>query len=358
MRITLKQATLWFILYEIGSAILVLPSTLATAARQDAWLSVLLAIGVHLLWIPLYVSIAGQMNQQTMGVHLRALFGTWAGKLLLLSFILCFPYLILVLTLRNLGDFLTTSITPRSPIEMVYAMMLAAVIYGGRLGARVIGRAAEILYPLFIFLCIIMMASLLPGVKMGHMLPILENGVKPAIRGSIPLLAFPYMETVLFLFLVPLLQGKEIWKKAVTKSSLISGFVYLATTWVVIMVLSPEVTENLLFPSYFAVRTISIWNFYERFEVLLAVLYFITIFFRINLLMYVSAHGLAEVFELKDASPLLLPLALASLFLANVVWPNISFLLDFLKIWPAYAMLFGYLFPLLLWLGAHVKKSF
>ncbi|WJH32440.1 spore germination protein [Paenibacillus sp. CC-CFT747] len=356
MQITPRQATLWFILYQVGSAILVLPSTLATVAKQDAWLAVVAALGLHLLWFPLYRSIAVQMKSQTFGTYMNALFGTAIGKSLLFVFILGFPYLIFVLTLRNLGDFLTTSIITKTPVEIVYAVMLVAVLYALRMKLKVIGRASEILFPLVLLLFVILTVSLLPSVKLQNELPLLENGLKTVFRASIPLVAFPYLESILFLFFVPYLDRAERWNSAVFKSCMISGILFLICTMVVVGVLSAEVTENLPFPSYYAVRTVSIGNFYERFEVLVAIIWFVTIFFRLSLLLFVSANGLAEVFSLKDTKPLLLPLAFAGIYMANAAWPNLTFLLEFFNIWPSYAMIFGSVFPLLFWVTGRVRK--
>lgn len=343
-------------MHELGSSILLVPSALAAEAKQDAWLAVVCAIGMHLVWIPLYVALARQMKTRTVGDHLQKLFGPLGRRLLLPVFIVMFPYLIFVLTLRNLGDFLSTSIIPQTPIEVVYAIMLTGVLYALRSGIKPLGRTVEILFPLVAFLLAILILSILPSIQLDEFLPVLEDGWKPPVRSAMLLAAFPYMEYMVFLFFVPRLEEPQKFKRVLFVSSLISGAFFLIITCEVILVLSPEVTENLTFPTYFVARTISVADFYERFEIIISVLWIISIFLRLSLLMYAAAQGFAESCSLKDYHSLLIPLGVISLIMANVVWPNIPYLFEFFKVWPSYAMVFGYLLPLILW-GAGKRKE-
>jgi spore germination protein KB len=234
-------------------------------------------------------------------------------------------------------------------------LMLVLVGWAVGSGASVIGRTAELLFFLVIFLFVLLAMSLIPSMTLDNLLPVLEYGWKPVVRSSFILLAFPYMETVLFLFFMPLAGQYGHWRKAVVRSALFSGAVFLVLTATVISVLSQGVAANLTYSSYFVIRTVSIGDFYERFEVLVSILWFITIFYRMSLLLYVTVHGLAAVFQLAKPASLLIPLLLIGLFLAGLVWPNVAFLLEWIQVWPVYAFTFGGGIPLLIWLLGKLK---
>ncbi|MGO4272825.1 GerAB/ArcD/ProY family transporter, partial [Paenibacillus sp. TAF58] len=53
--ISTRQATMWFTLYQLGSALLILPAALAGISKQDAWISVVVAIGLFLSFSPVYI---------------------------------------------------------------------------------------------------------------------------------------------------------------------------------------------------------------------------------------------------------------------------------------------------------------
>ena len=349
-RLTGRQAAMWFCFYYIGTATLILPASLVNIAKQDAWLSVFIAIGLHFLTLPLIFALSNQLQDKAAGDYLEAIVGKWPGKIALSIFIFAFPYLTFILTLRFLSDFITTSIMPATPSSAVYFLMLTAVVYVVRSGVATIGRTAEILFFLVLLFLSFLMISLVPNARLENLLPIFEHGLKPVITASFPMLAFPYLDSVIFLFLLPHFRDLKRWKSAIIKSSLLSGTIYLIVTLAVTAVLSHGVTANLTFASYFAVRTISVSDFYERFEALFTIVFYITVFFKLSLLLYVTAQGITSLFRLSSYKSLLIPLSLIGLIIADAAWPNIMFMLRFLReTWPYYAILFGLLLPMIIW---------
>lgn len=354
---TARQAAMWLILFQLGSAFLLLPRVLAGTAKQDAWLSVLLAIGAFFLLMPLYIAIAKQVKETSICDHILELFGRIGGKVLLCGFILGYPYLLYIVVLQDLSDFLTTSFIPETPAEPILVLMMVAVIYIVRSGPAVIGRTAEILFFLVMLLFVFGYASLIPSSEVTNLMPVLEHGWKPVLLAASMMLIFPYSETMLFLFLVPYIRQTHKWKTAVIKSVLVSGSMFLLMTLLTITVLSDGVVSNVMYPSYFVVRTISIGDFYERFEVLVAVLWYTTIFYRLSLFLHVSVQGLAVVLGLQDPRPLLIPLSLIALVMSCILWDNTAEQTAALQVWPFYSMFFGIALPILIWVVGIFKRS-
>ncbi len=356
-KLTARQATFWFVMYQVGSAYLILPTSIIKIAKQDAWLSALVSLAMNFLLIPLYVAIANQMKGKPLVAYIDTLLGNRAGRCFTFLFIISVPFLIFVLTLRNIGDFISTSIMPETPEEAIYALMLTAVYCVVRAGAAVIGRSAETLFMVIPSLFLFVSILLLPGAEFKHLLPVLEFGWKPIVRASFLLLSFPFLETFLFLFLLSNLGSSDIWKKAVVRSSLFSGFVCVVMLLMVTSVLGQSVASDLTYSSYSVVRSINIGDFIQRFEAAIAINWYISIFFRLALLLYITVHGLGSVFRLQDATSLLIPVMLIALIMAHSIWPNITYLVDFFQIWPLYAMVFGIAVPLVLWLLGRMKQS-
>ncbi|WP_336785524.1 GerAB/ArcD/ProY family transporter [Paenibacillus sp. MMO-177] len=356
-KLTIRQMTMWFILYQLGSAFLVLPSNLASIAKQDAWIALCIVLVVQLGMVMLYGGIAKQLNGLPFEQYLQTLFGLRFGKLFLLLFTLMYPLLILSLVLRDLADYITTVILPETPMPVIFVLMLGAVIYVVYCGVSTIGRAAEVLFFLVMGLLALGYVPLIPKMSVNNLLPAFEFGWKPIVHASFTTIAFPYIESVLFLYFVAQMQKPEKWKRVVIKSSMISGFLFMCVTVIVIAVLSQGVVSTLNFSSYFAVRTISFSDFFERFEVGVSVIWFIAIFFRMSLLMHVSAIGLSTVFQLKDYRSLLIPIGLITYVMAGIVWPNTAVLFTTFRIWPFYAMIFGIICPILIWIAGHIKQS-
>lgn len=347
--LTVRQAILWFALYQIGSSYLVLPSAITAVAKQDAWLSIPISLALHLLLVPLYTSIAKQMQGKSFVEYLRCLFGPLGGTITTV-FIFFFPFLEFIMTLRNLGDFITTSIMPETPYDAIYVIMLIVVFFAVRSGPVVIGRCAEILFFFLLALYIFVRITLLPNTEITNLLPIFENGLKPIVLASFNLFAFPYLEAILYLFFAQHIPDLKKWRKSVITSALISSSMYFFMILQMIAVMSDGVIANLMFPTYFIDRTISIGEFLQRFEIIVAIFWFVTIFFRLAFLLYISVQGLGDAFRLRSANSLLVPLILIALAMVHSIWPNVSFIIEFNPVWPYYAMIFGIVFPIVLWL--------
>ncbi|WP_410769047.1 GerAB/ArcD/ProY family transporter [Fontibacillus sp. BL9] len=355
-KLTARQATLWFIMFQLGSAYLTLPGFLAAIAKQDAWISILITIFIQLvLVIPLYVSISKQTKGRGFGDYVESLFGKYGGKIFMCVFCFVFPFFAFTLSLWFLADFLTTSVIPATPADSISVLMLIAVISVVRSGVTTIGRSAEALFILLIVIFLLCIVSLMPTFHINNLLPVMENGIKPIMHGSILLLGYPFMESFLFLFFLKNMEMKK-WKKSLIFGNIGSGIYFLGVTVVNIGVLGAEVTANVTYPSYFVIRTITLGDFFERFEILVSMLYYVTIFFRLSLLLHITAEGLAGVFRLSDHRPLILPLCLIALAYQSDLWPNTSASQNDFRLFSFYPMFFGLVVAFLLWVVGKIKR--
>lgn len=93
-------------------------------------------------------------------------------------------------------------------------------------------------------------------------------------------------------------------------------------------------------------------------EVMMAVIWFLTIFFKLTVCFYASALSLAQVFKLSSYRPLVLPLGMIIVVLSLIVYPNIVYFRMFTsEAWTPFALLFGFAIPLMLLLLSMVKKA-
>ncbi|MEF2965970.1 endospore germination permease [Paenibacillus sp. M1] len=355
-KLTFRQATQWFAMAQLGSVYLNLPGYLTGIVNQDAWISILLALVIHfVLVVPLFLAMSKQVRGMRFGDYIETLLGKVCGKAFMFGFSILWPMLGFTFTLWALSDFLLLTVLPETPSDAVAVLMLFAVICVVRSGVSVIGRTVEILFWSLILFFVIGVLTLSPIFHIENLLPVFEHGMKPILHGSILVTAFPYLDSFLMMFFARNMEPKK-WKKAVFASSAISGLVLVGTTIYVIAVLSAEVTGNLTYSAYFLIRTITLAEFVERFEVLFSTLYYITIFYRMALFLYVTADGLASAFRMKDHRPLLLPLSLIALTLQTFLIPNTTSYQRSYDYTPFYPMIFGLLIPLILWIIGRIRR--
>ncbi|WP_261381446.1 GerAB/ArcD/ProY family transporter [Paenibacillus cremeus] len=185
----------------------------------------------------------------------------------------------------------------------------------------------------------------------------LANGFKPVLRATADLWTFPFIETFFFCFLVTKINKNPKVASLFYKSTVLSGTAIFVVTCVSILDLGGGLTKDIVYPTYYLASTINIGNVFERVEAIMGIIWFITIFFRLTLLMYVSASGFAEAFAMQDYRTLVIPLTLIALPLSIIIWPDVVYYTDFREYWRPYAFVLGILLPLIFWFTGLVKAK-
>lgn len=170
-------------------------------------------------------------------------------------------------------------------------------------------------------------------------------------------LGYPSSEVALSLFLVPFIKDKASYKKALVHSTWITCAALLLLTVLIIAVLGESLPPNIPYVSQFAAKTVTIGGFYERIETIVTIIWFIVIFYRLILTLFVSAYGCAELFGIKHYKGLLIPLALASIPLAMNVWDNPSVIAELNEIWYLNVFFFNLLCPLLWYAASKIRSK-
>ncbi|MET3322437.1 UNVERIFIED_ORG: spore germination protein KB [Peribacillus simplex] len=353
-----RQLTILVILYTVGDSILVIPSIVASEAKQNGWVSGIFSVAIApLLVVFLYDALRKCYPDLTLVEYSQKILGKWLGIAISLLFISYF-FISTATYLREIGDFMTSQIMPDTPIQVIMFLFMSIVLMSARLGLEPLARSAEILFPFVVILLSSLMILLLPEIKFQNLQPVWEGGLKPVIRGSIPFIVFPFIESVAVLMILPFVSQKDRIRKSLFVGQLLAGSVLIIITMLAILVLGVDLTAKEIYPSYKLAQKINIANFLTRLEAILAIIWFITIFFRFSLFFYVTVLGLAQTLKLQDYRPLVFPIGMILLVFTLIMAPNTVYYSNFiLDIWPFYAMTFGFLLPLLLLTIAKVHKK-
>lgn len=355
--ISIRQFTILVLYFVVGSSILFTPSVLAAESKQDAWLAGLVALGAGLLVVWVYNALAKRFQDRTFLEFCEHTLGKWPGRILCLLLVLHF-FLLSSLVLRDMGDFISSEFLPNTPIEAVLLIYLPVVLYGVRLGIESIAQTAELLFPLFLVLFVILLVLISPHGEFDNMLPILENGMKPIARSAWVFWGFPFLELVCFLMYVPTVQNKKKLPQAFTLGTLGGGLCLTLITFLCVLVLGPTLTVRSSFSSYTLAKKINIGDFLTRIEEIMTLIWLLSLYFKLVLNFYATASGLSQLLKIKDERVLLVPLALLAYFVCVIEIPNSTYFYAFTtKTYTFYVLPYGLLFPLLLLLVSHVRHK-
>lgn len=350
------RQTFWLLVgFMFGSTILLIPSALAVSARQDAWLSMGLATLTGVGIIALYTSLGLKFPNETFIQYSPKILGKFLGKtagLVMLWFALHLGSLVV----RNFGDFLTTSIMPRTPLVVINAAIVLLAVLAVRQGLEVFTRVNQLLVPFLIFLLMLLTVLAIANMEIEKILPVMENGIKPVLKGSLSALGFPYAETILFTMFIPLINRPGKCKYALLLGGLFAGLILMLIVLRTLLVLGPEVTAGSWFAVLEATRLINLFNFIQRIEATVIVNWVGFGFIKITICLYVFVVGLAQWLKLQDYKPLILPAGIIMLALSILVYDNYVQEIAFAaQIWPPYALSVALLIPLVMLIVANLR---
>nr|WP_242529501.1 endospore germination permease [Priestia flexa] len=357
VKISEKQFIVLLSLYIIGSAILVIPSIIVSIAKQDAWITSILTLIIALGIMPLYIALGRRYPTMLFTEFTEEILGKWIGKLFSIIF-LTFPLVAGSLTLYNIGDFIITQVMPETPIVPIYVFVLSVSLFGVRLGLEVLARSGEILFPWVIALFSLLVLFLIKQISFDHFQPLFTTGIRPIFISTVHFLTFPFLDIVVFLMIFPYVKWTNKKRTPVYIGTLIGGIFLIIIIFLCILVLGVNQTSTRLSPTYLLAKEINVTNFITRIEVIVAIIWFISIFFKLSILLFVLNLGLAQLFNLSSYRFLTLPIGLLFLASSNIFVPSGPFLGTYtLTTSPFYTGTIGFVLPLFLFVIDRIKKK-
>ncbi|WRP08692.1 endospore germination permease [Rossellomorea aquimaris] len=356
-KIDLPQFTILVTLITVGDSILVLPAIPAALAKQDAWLSAILGLLIGLFVVYLLGTVGKLYPHLTLVEYNEKILGKWPGIVVSILFIF-YPLLSVAAHVREIGDFTTTHIMTNTPVLMVNLIFVVIIVMGARLGIEVIARSGEIFFFFFTILFVVFVIALVPLIDLENVKPILEGGIKPVINGAFTVVAFPFMELLVFLMVLPYVNHQKKIRKSFLIGSLCGGLVLVIIIAFTILILGYDLTQRSFYPTFALAKMIRIGDFLERIEVILAVMWILTTYYKITFYFYILNLAIAQIVRIKEYKVLLYPMGMIITVLSIVISPNAAYFNDTIsKYWPFYDSTFGVFLPLLLLTVAFIRKK-
>ncbi|MFD0696963.1 endospore germination permease [Paenibacillus sp. GCM10027628] len=346
---TPRQFMVMVILYAIGTAILVVPSTVASEAKQDAWMPELLGIGMGAALVMLYMLVAKQNPSSSLFEINELVFGKWLGKLITLSVAFC-TLIFSSQVVFYVGEFMIVQIMPTTPIQAINILLVCVVLMGAKLGMVVLARTAEIFFPWIVLLFILFIVVIIPSVEPNQILPIGEISVMPVIGASLKVTTYSYISMfITFGVITHQVTSLQKAQKAYLIGVVVSGLILLSIVVASILVLGADNAATQVYPSYALAQRINVGNFLQRIEVIVAFLWLVSIYFKLSIFFYATIKGLAAVLQLRDYKILCVPIGIIITVLSLVVYPNKAYQQKWDDVtWIPLSLLLGLLYPFLI----------
>lgn len=345
--------------FTCGSSIIIASASIAKDAKQDAWISALIVpfIGLILLGINFYLTYLYPGKSYVQIIQL--VFGKWIGFLLSL-FLLSVALLNIPQVTWYIGNFFTTTIMTETPAYVINLLFIISIVIGLLYGLETIARSSEILLYIMSVIFIISMILVLPNAKMNNLLPILENGIAPILKGANNLSSFATFPLIFMFIIYPV----NTYNDKKTRTSLVLGYLWgmfliFIAIIMCIFVLGSTITSRSLFPVYLLAKEINIGTILNRLEILITIIWIITLFYRIVIYFYSLVAIISELLKLSDHKKIIIPLGFLCLILTEIVYPDVVYQINWdEKVWVVYSTAFAVVLPMSILLVSLFKKLF
>lgn len=342
--------------FLVGSSLLLAPNLTSYYSKQDAWLSMLIALFIGLALNLLWIYLLSLYQYQSIFVIVEKVIGKWGGGII--SLIIVFYSLHLCsYVVRNVSNFMISSVLPDTNAWTFQIMLILVALYSCYYGLNNIARVNEFLNPIMAVLFIVSLLLTLNRFELSNLKPFFQQPIMPIMQGAYTTTGFPFIEVLLLSIAFQYVRKKKNLAKTYLGAILISGLVLLITIIIVIGCDGYYLVSRNTFPTFELMRSINIIKILERIEVLIAVVWIVGIFVKIIICFLAAMMGLQHVAKHHWYGPFLIPAGLFVWAMSNHEHANTMEYTDFVaKNWTLWWFTLYLILVIVMVIGIALKK--
>lgn len=321
---------------------------------QDTWLAILGGmIGV----LPLILMYA-RMNRLKPGQSLfdmaESAFGKWAGRVVSLVFSV-YPFILCGLVMHTFSRFIDLTSLFKTPLIVITLLLFMAVLYLGKSSTHTISRLAMIIAIISVTMLILIVCLSMPIMDLKYLLPALANEPSDIAMTAVRVIFVPFGECVILLGLFGDLEARVNPYKVYSLGILVSGLFSITIFLRTCTVLGPEAMASIYFPNYRTASMISIGNFLQRIESVIAFVYILGSIVKAGVCLICAVRGIAKAFNLPSREAIAFPVGFAIVALSSVFYSNMLEIYQVVSLYMYFVFPFQILIPFAIWITLEVR---
>ncbi len=349
IKISNRQLSIITTIIVVGPTTVSFSSPVAALAKQDAWLSAIftMIVGLPVIWINTY--LGGLYPEKTFIEIIQLLLGKWIGGFVSINFILM-SFIVAARAVWYVGNFYTTEYFQEASPYLVNILFVASVAIALLYGLEAMSRAVTIFFSITVSMFLLTMVFSTPNMKVDNLLPILEQGIAPVLKGSIPISTYSVFSMILLNMIYPVnINDTKKAKKSMFKGYLFGMFIVFFSISSCILVLGSTITANSRFPVFLRSKQINIGVILSRLEALTIIDWLLVLFITTYIYSYSTVIGISQLTKLKDYKKIVLPIGLIIAVFSNIISKNIPYQIAWAtNVGFPYMVTFGFVLPVVL----------
>ncbi|GLX70605.1 GerAB/ArcD/ProY family transporter [Paenibacillus glycanilyticus] len=336
MKISVWQLFWMFTTLEISMSIWLTVAPTIEIAKQDAWISLIVAGGIGLFVTMILVLLCRRHASHTLMDFAKRLFGTWVGKLIGLLYIAVW-FSVSADILRIFSLFIKQYLFHDTPIWIIAILMVSAMVYINYAGSvEAIGRFSEMAGPLLLIGIAITFALNIPNLHPTLIFPVFaDSGVMPIIKGSFVNASF-LGESMMIMMLTPFIANTQKMLKPTLLAICIPSLIAVITSLMVIGTFGTNIGSTMMFPYFSMVRFINYLEFIQNMDVWIMFIWIFSVFVKLAIYLFINSYGTAQLFGVRNWR-IMIGIVAAIIFAISLIPANVFGMMDYANhVWITY----------------------
>lgn len=340
------------VMFIIGSSLLMV---MGMEARRDIWLSIILAMVASAIIMLIYIRLLTVLPNKNFFETMEFFLGK-VGSKIAIGLITWFSFDLCAIVLRNFAQFVSTVGLKETPMYAIMAIMMITCALAVRYGIDIIGHWTETFIFIVILFLVVSVGLVSKNIEISNILPIFDKGFKPIVKGAFGVVTFPFVETVVFLLVFPKFKKDASVKKIFLNGLLFGGLLILMTSLADILVLGCSLAEAEYYPTYTTFSTVHLGDFIHRLEAFAAIVFIVSVFFKLSILLLGACNGVAKLFGFETDTFVIVPISLLVINFALFSFDSMIYYHDWTnKVFRYYGSIFEIIIPLIILIIIQVR---
>lgn len=362
--LSMRQVVFMILFVSLSPVLRQIPTALAKEAGKSGYLSPIWSVFII---IPLAFAIL-LLIKAFPGLNIyeimTQLVGSFLTKFITILYIL-WTLLLLSAKINIYSLTLQFTLMPKTRSDFFMQIILFLVFYALLRGSKTIFRFSEFtLGPILLLISILFLCAI-GNLRTDYLLPVSTMNLPSTVKASINVIAVGGNMIIALFFADKL--GISLTKKQMRRFC-IGALTFIILSFIITIftfgISGAGLTAKLPFPFYITVKSISFFNIFERFEVIVTLICILSDFISISIMFIILMKLIEWLFALEGRGFLFIPLAVIIYFLSYFISSSqfeLYFLYRYIIVYVN--LIFQYIIPLFLLLiylikRKHIKKPY
>lgn len=342
-----------------GNMFLLTISPAIAIAKQDAWISFIIAAGFGGLIIFIGARAALLFPHHTFLDFSKLIFGKWFGTFIVLLFLFQL-YTVMANILSEFSVFATKILLPNTPTWVIMLTMIFLIIYGTFIGGiEGIGRSSEVFGPIILIAFLVVLPLSIPNIEINRLLPVVtDTAIMSLLKGALVPASF-FGESIIILMLVFFMnEHKKVIRVSLSALMVTSVFMVISVVFV-IMIFSAEIAGKLKYAGFELIQYINVMDFLQNLEIIAVLVWVLSVFIKLSVYLFLASYFTAQLFKIKDWKKTIWFVSAVSFSLSLIMIAMNSYGIKYVDvIWIPFVLPINIIgIPLLLWIVGGIRKK-